>query len=91
MVLGLGRTTTAPLPEAGLPPGSAVLSVSFGRQVAGTLFQLEDKDGWTTAVIWVDEGQADSEVKRTWHAFTGVASCGGAPSEPGGRAAAARG
>ncbi len=54
--------------DPGLPPGSAVLSVSFGQQVEGTLFQLEGKDGSTTAVIWVEEGEpapAGSEVKHS--------------------------
>jgi anti-sigma factor RsiW len=62
--VSVGSTPPA-TPEASMPPGSAVLSVSFGQDVGGTLFQLEDKDGSTTAVIWVDEGEPGSEVKRT--------------------------
>ena len=48
-----------------LPVGSNVLSVSFGASIHGSLFQLEGKDGTTTAVIWVDEGASDPEVKQT--------------------------
>lgn len=41
--------------------GSAVLSVSFGSTVDGTVFELEDKDGSTTAVIWVDQGKSPAD------------------------------
>jgi anti-sigma factor RsiW len=64
VVLFVGLRATTP-PGAELPPGSSVLSVSFGRSVEGSLFQLEEKDGTTTAVIWVDEGEPRSEGKRT--------------------------
>lgn len=65
-VLVAGRPPVRP--EAATPPGSSVLSVSFGQEVEGTLFQLEDKDGSTTAVIWVEEEEPappGSEVKQT--------------------------
>jgi len=45
---------------AGVPPQSEVISVSFGNTVQGTLFQIEDKDGSRTAVIWVDGSAMDS-------------------------------
>ncbi len=61
-MIGAGSLSSSSnvMPGAGsLPPGSNVLSVSFGSSVDGALFQLEGKDGSTTAVIWVDEGKAE--------------------------------
>lgn len=62
------------MPNRDLPGGSTVLSVSFGNSVDGTVFELEDKDGSTTAVIWVDEsksapdaGEASLDSKGTTH------------------------
>lgn len=56
-------------PPVERPPSSTVMSVSFGSSVDGTVFELEDKDGSTTAVIWVDEGKsvatdANTEAKQ---------------------------
>ncbi len=54
-------------PSRNLPGGTSVISVSFGSTVEGTVFELEDKDGTTTAVIWVDESKttpSDSEARR---------------------------
>jgi len=56
-------------PSIERPQGSTVLSVSFGSTVEGTVFELEDKDGSTTAVIWVDQGKSPAD---------GVSSEGGA-------------
>lgn len=62
---GESGTTPSPdrlpsLPPVDLVPGSSVLSVSFGNSVDGTVFEVEDKDGSTTAVIWVDEAKSIS-------------------------------
>jgi anti-sigma factor RsiW len=54
VVFALGRDA----PTIERPQGSTVLSVSFGSTVDGTVFELEDKDGSTTAVIWVDQGKS---------------------------------
>lgn len=56
------------------PPSSTIMSVSFGSSVDGTVFELEDKDGSTTAVIWVDEGKsvatdANTEAKQSIHGW----------------------
>lgn len=57
VVFALGRDA----PPLERPEGSAVLSVSFGSSVDGTVFELEDKDGSTTAVIWVDQGKSPAD------------------------------
>jgi hypothetical protein len=49
------------LPNREVPNGSTVLSVSFGSSVEGAVFELEDKDGSTTAVIWVDESKTSND------------------------------
>jgi anti-sigma factor RsiW len=65
-------TVGSEAPPIERPPSSTVMSVSFGSSVDGTVFELEDKDGSTTAVIWVDEGKsvasdANSEAKQGIH------------------------
>ena len=69
LLIVVGVSGPAPTPDApsALPPGSNVLSVSFGSTVDGSLFLLEGKDGTTTAVIWVDEGESEPvpEVKHS--------------------------
>lgn len=62
-------TVGSEAPPMERPPSSSVMSVSFGSSVDGTVFELEDKDGSTTAVIWVDEGKsvatdANTEAKQ---------------------------
>lgn len=47
------------------PAGSTVISVSFGNTVNGHVFELEDKDGTTTSVIWVDESKTASNESNT--------------------------
>jgi hypothetical protein len=57
----------ADVPARSAPAGSSVLSVSFGSTVDGAVFELEDKDGTTTAVIWLDESKTapgDTEARR---------------------------
>jgi len=48
---------TAPTPMDRSPAGSSIVSVSFGSTVNGAVFEMEDKDGSTTAVIWVDDAK----------------------------------
>lgn len=53
------------VPQIEHPPSSTVMNVSFGSSVDGTVFELEDKDGSTTAVIWVDEGKSVANDSNT--------------------------
>lgn len=56
-----GSPVTDSMGTAELPQGTTVLSVSFGSSVDGTVFEVEDKDGSITAVIWVDRAKSMSE------------------------------
>jgi hypothetical protein len=60
VVFAIGRDAPT-IPTTHGSQGSAVLSVSFGSTVDGTVFELEDKDGSTTAVIWVDQGKSPAD------------------------------
>ncbi len=62
LAIGLRQPDPVPPPQtAELPSGTTVLSVSFGSSVNGTVFEVEDKDGSTTAVIWVDNAKSMAE------------------------------
>lgn len=73
-LIGVGAAAAATLiffgvytspPPVERPPGASVLSVTFGSTVDGTVFEFEDKDGSTSAVIWVDESKTETSGDNT--------------------------
>lgn len=61
VALLVALTFNGEAPSRQVAPGSSVISVSFGNSVEGTVFEVEDKDGSTTAVIWVDQSKSEPD------------------------------